>query len=90
MRHVRAQEKRIRLAAQIDVVGILAGAGQKPHVLAPLGAGADAAVFGHVLTPLYPGDPTRRSVAPEPGAAYSAATAGTSWPEAARIARTML
>ena len=48
MRHVRPQEMHIGLTAQIDVVGIIPRAGQKPHVLAPLAAGADASVLRHV------------------------------------------
>ncbi len=49
--HVGAHEDHIGLSAQIDVVGIAAPTRQEPHVLAPLGAGAYATVFGHVFPP---------------------------------------
>ena len=51
MGHVRAQEMHKGLATNVDVVGVIAVPGQEPHVLAPLGTGADASVFGHVSNP---------------------------------------
>ena len=52
MRHIRAQEMHIGLTPQIDVIGVIAIPGQKPDILAPLGAGANAAVFWHdILLP---------------------------------------
>ncbi len=38
----RAQEPRVGLARQVDVVGVAAAAGQEPFVLDPLDGGADA------------------------------------------------
>ena len=49
VRHIRAQEIHIGLPAQIDVIGVIAVSGQKPDILAPLGAGANASVFRHII-----------------------------------------
>ncbi len=49
VRHIRTQEMHIGLPAQIDVIGVIAVSGQKPDILAPLGAGANASVFRHVV-----------------------------------------
>ena len=52
MRDLGPQETGIALPAQVDIGGIPPFAGQKPDVFAPLGAGADATVFGHSHPPL--------------------------------------
>ena len=52
MCHFRTQEVGKGLTVHVDVVGVVANASQKPDVFAPLAAGADAAVFGHSLSPL--------------------------------------
>ena len=56
MRHVRPGKGGKGLAVQLNVGGILAASGQKPHILAPLAAGADAglddcAILGHLHSP---------------------------------------
>ena len=47
VRHGRAQHIHVMLTRHVDVVGVIAGAGQEPDVLAPLRAGANARVFRH-------------------------------------------
>ena len=75
MRHVGAQEVHIGLAMYVDVVGIIAGAGQKADVFAPLRACANAMILRHSgissLGAVCAG--THPIIAD-----YSAATAGTS------------
>jgi hypothetical protein len=76
----------MRLTAQVDVIGVIAGAGQKPNVFAPFRTGADAVIFGHDF--ILPDDAVRRAP-PRLMRRYSAAIA-TSCPLAAMIALTML
>ena len=71
VRHVRSHEHRVRLARHVDVVGVASLAGQEAHVLAPLGAGADTTVLGHVVPPPAARaataiDPIRRRLRPRP------------------------
>ena len=51
MRHLAADELGIELPANVDVVSVAALSGQEPHIFAPLGAGADTAVFRHGVLP---------------------------------------
>ena len=48
VRDIRAQEKHIGLSAQVDIVGVISRTRQKPDVLTPFRAGADASVFWHI------------------------------------------
>ena len=43
MGHIRAQEKHMGLAAQVDVIGIAPRPGEKAHILPPFAAGPNAA-----------------------------------------------
>ena len=40
--HLAADEMGVKLAPDVDIVGVTALSGQEPYVFAPLGAGADA------------------------------------------------
>ncbi len=49
--HVRAQEMHVGLAVDVDVVGVVPGPRQEPHVLAPLRRGPYPMILGHVFKP---------------------------------------
>jgi len=55
MRHVRAQKMHIGLTMNVDVIGVFSQPGQKPDVLAPLGAGTDAVILWYVCSSLMGG-----------------------------------